>query len=230
MGMVDGPGVRTILFLSGCPLRCLFCHNPDMWTTKAGDQISVDEVIAKLKRYKPYYGKDGGVTFCGGEPLTQPKFLIALMKRCKEEGISTCLDTSGYGQVDTFDEILSLTDVILYDIKGLDPDKYKAMTAQPIEVTNTFLAKAQNYDLSIWIRVVIIPDYNDTYIYMDQLAEYIGHLKRIDRVELLPYHTLGVNKYETINMKYPLEGVKAMDKTKCQELEDYLNRKLGLKD
>lgn len=229
MGMVDGPGVRTILFLSGCPLRCLFCHNPDMWKSQESDKITVEEVIAKLKRFQPYYGKDGGVTFCGGEPLSQPEFLYAMMKRCKEEGISTCLDTSGYGRTDTFDDILSVTDVVLYDIKGLDPKKYKDMTAQPIHVTNTFIQKAIEHDISIWIRVVIIPGINDTYEYMDQLAEYIRTLKHIVRIELLPYHTLGVNKYGTLGISYPLDGVPAMDQQRCKDMENYLIDKVNHK-
>ena len=119
MGMVDGPGIRTIAFLSGCPLRCLFCHNPDMWGHVPEDEITVQELIDKLKRYKPYYGDTGGVTFCGGEPLNQPEFLYEAMKACQEEGIHTVLDTSGFGRPNTFDKILSVTDLVLYDIKGV---------------------------------------------------------------------------------------------------------------
>lgn len=226
MGMVDGPGIRTIAFLSGCPLRCLFCHNPDMWKSDPADKTTVEELITKLKRYKPYYGKDGGVTFCGGEPLYQPEFLYESMKACKEEGIHTVLDTSGFGRVDTFDDILSVTDLILYDIKGLMDDKYREMTGVPIKTTQVFLKKAQERQIPIWIRIVIIPGINDKYEYMDQLAQYIAPLDNIERVEILPYHTMGVNKYETIDMTYPLEGVPAMNKEIAMDMQDYLNNNI----
>lgn len=228
MGMVDGPGIRTIAFLSGCPLRCLFCHNPDMWRTDPADEITVEALVDKLKRYKPYYGKDGGVTFCGGEPLNQPEFLYEAMKACKAEGISTCLDTSGFGRVDTFDDILSVTDTILYDIKGLEEKKYREMTSAPLRVTQQFLEKAQAHNVPIWIRVVIVPGFHDNYQYMDELADYIAPLNNIERIELLPYHTMGVNKYETIGKEYPLEGVPAMNKDTCTELQEYLINKVDV--
>lgn len=226
MGMVDGPGVRTIAFLSGCPLRCLFCHNPDMWKTDPKDSTTVGDLIEKLKRYKPYYRDNGGVTFCGGEPLNQPEFLYEAMKACKEEGIHTVLDTSGFGRPDTFEKILSVTDLILYDIKGLEDKKYREMTGAPIRVTQTFLDKAQEMDVTIWIRVVIVPGFHDTYEYMDQLADYIAPLKNIERIELLPYHTMGVNKYELIDKEYPLEGVPAMNKDQAMMLQEYLINKV----
>ncbi len=222
MGMVDGPGIRTIVFLSGCPLRCLFCHNPDMWKTEKEDAITVEDLMKKLKRYQPYYGLEGGVTFCGGEPLNQPEFLSDMMKACKEAGITTCLDTSGFGRQDTFDDILKYTDTLLYDIKGLEEKKYREMVGAPIRVTNAFLAKAQEHNVAIWIRVVIVPGFHDTIEYMDDLAEYIAPLNNIERIELLPYHTMGVNKYESIGKEYPLEGVPAMETDKCMELQEYL--------
>lgn len=226
MGMVDGPGIRTIAFLSGCPLRCKFCHNPDMWGHAPEDQTTVQELVDKLKRFKPYYGDTGGVTFCGGEPLNQPEFLYQAMKACKEEGIGTVLDTSGFGRADTFEDILSVTDVVLYDIKGLEEDKYRDMTGVPIKVTETFLQTAQRMDVDIWIRIVIVPGIHDSYEYMDQLAQYIAPLKNINRIELLPYHTMGVNKYEVIDMEYPLEGVPAMNKDVAMELQTYLIQKV----
>lgn len=227
MGMVDGPGIRTIAFLSGCPLRCLFCHNPDMWRTDPKDAISVEDLMAKLRRYKPYYGKEGGVTFCGGEPLNQPEFLYEAMKACKAEGITTCLDTSGFGRPDSFDDILSVTDTILYDIKGLEEKKYRDMTGAPLRVTQQFLEKAQAKNVPIWIRVVVVPGFHDTYEYMDDLADYIAPLDNIERIELLPYHTMGVNKYQTIGKEYPLEGVPAMNKDLCMQLQAYLIAKVA---
>ena len=222
MGMVDGPGIRTIAFLSGCPLRCLFCHNPDMWGHVPEDEITVQDLIDKLKRYKPYYGDTGGVTFCGGEPLNQPEFLYEAMKACQEEGIHTVLDTSGFGRPNTFEKILSVTDLVLYDIKGVADEKYREMTGVPIKITEMFLEKLQETNIPIWIRVVIVPGIHDSYQYMDELADYIAPLKNIERIELLPYHTMGVNKYEKIDMEYPLEGVPAMNKDVAMELQEYL--------
>ena len=226
MGMVDGPGIRTIAFLSGCPLRCLFCHNPDMWKSDPADKTTVGELVAKLKRYKPYYKDSGGVTFCGGEPLNQPEFLYEAMKACKEEGIHTVLDTSGFGRIDTFEDILSVTDLVLYDIKGLVDEKYRKMTGVPIKVTKEFLRIAQEKAVPLWLRIVIIPGINDTYEYMDDLASYIAPLKYIDRIDILPYHTMGVNKYDDIDMEYPLEGVPAMNKEIAMDMQDYLYKKV----
>ena len=226
MGMVDGPGIRTIAFLSGCPLRCLFCHNPDMWKTDEEDKTTVEELVNKLKRYKPYYGDTGGVTFCGGEPLNQPDFLYEAMKACHEEGINTVRDTSGFGRADKFDKILSVTDLILYDIKGLEDKKYREMTGAPIETTQIFLEKAQEQNVPIWIRIVIVPGFHDNIKYMDDLADYIAPLDNIGRIEILPYHTMGVNKYDEINMEYPLEGVEAMNADKAMDFQKYLINKV----
>ncbi|AMC94519.1 pyruvate formate lyase-activating protein [Erysipelothrix larvae] len=222
MGMVDGPGIRTIVFLSGCPLRCLFCHNPDMFKTDPKDATTVEELIAKLKRYKPYYGETGGVTFCGGEPLNQPEFLYEAMKACHEEGINTVLDTSGFGRLNTFEKILGQTDLILYDIKGVEDDFYRKMTGVPKKVTDAFLETAQRLDVKMWIRVVVVPGIHDSIEYMDQLANMIAPLKNIERIELLPYHTMGVNKYDALGLTYPLEGVPAMNKEECMKLQEYL--------
>lgn len=222
MGMVDGPGIRTIVFLSGCPLRCLFCHNPDMWETDEEDKTTVHEIVEKVKRYKPYFGDTGGVTFCGGEPLNQPDFLYEAMKACHEEGINTALDTSGFGRPDKFDKILSVTDTILYDIKGLEDKKYREMTGVPIARTQEFLDKAQEHKVPIWVRIVMVPGLHDNYEYMDNLADYIAPLYNIERIEILPYHTMGVNKYEDIEEDYPLEGVPAMNNEKAMEFQEYL--------
>lgn len=227
MGMVDGPGVRTIVFLSGCPLRCLYCHNPDFWQLKVNsEEMDVETLVNRLKRLKPYYGDKGGVTACGGEPLFQSPFLIELFKRCKEEGINTCLDTSGFGNPKYFDEVLTYTDTILYDIKAIEKDKYQKLTSVDMSITEKFLKKAIEMKVPIWSRTVIIPGYNDTYEHMDNLAEYISSIPTIEKIDLLPYHTLGVNKYKEINMQYPLEGVPSMDAQKAREMNEYLNKRV----
>lgn len=148
------------------------------------------------------------------------------MKACHEEGINTVLDTSGFGRPDTFEAILEHTDLILYDIKGLVEEKYREMTGVPMKVTQMFLDKAQAMDITIWIRIVIVPGFHDSYEYMDELAEYIAPLKNIERIELLPYHTMGVNKYDVIGMEYPLAGLPAMNKDKTMEFQTYLIEKV----
>lgn len=226
MGMLDGPGVRTVVFFSGCPLRCSYCHNPDMWKTQEKDEMTVDELMHKLKRLKPYYGKYGGVTFCGGEALSQPEFLIELLKECKKEGIHTALDTSGFGNEKYYDEILSLVDLILYDLKEVDSERYQKLTSVSMERTEKFLQKAQEYHVPLWIRTVIVPGLNDTEAFMEQLAAKIKTIKNIQKIELLPYHTLGVQKYKDLNMDYPLKDTPAMDKSRIEELQNYLDEQL----
>jgi len=224
LGTLDGPGIRTVIFLSGCPLRCLYCHNPDMWKIEERDQVDLDAIMHQLIRMKPYYGSEGGVTFCGGEPLMQPNFLLALAKRCKEEGIHTCLDTSGYGVEETFEEILEYIDLILLDIKGLNPGMQKELSGKEFSQA-AFIQKAQEKKVPLWIRMVVIPGYNDQKEDMDSLIEMIDKLHYVEKVELLPYHTLGIKKYESMNIEFPLKEIKAMDVRKTNTLQEYINKK-----
>lgn len=219
---VDGPGIRTLFFLAGCPLRCLYCHNPETWQSGIGIMMDVEKLVTLVKRYKPYYGELGGVTFSGGEPLMQAEFIAHAFKRLKEEGIHTCLDTSGYSRSPFLPEILKHTDLILYDIKAAEPNLYRTITGQDMAVTDDFLALAQQYKVPLWIRQVIVPGLNDTFEQMDQLADKIYPLRYTEKIELLPYHTLGITKYDKLNLNYPLQGVPAMDITRLKELEDYL--------
>lgn len=219
---VDGPGIRTLFFLAGCPLRCLYCHNPETWQSGKGLTMDVEKLVTLVKRYKPYYGELGGVTFSGGEPLMQAEFIAEAFKRLKEEGIHTCLDTSGYSRSPYLPEILKHTDLILYDIKAAEPNLYRKITGQDMAVTDDFLALAQEHQVPLWIRQVVVPGLNDTKEQIDQLAEKIHSLRYTEKIELLPYHTLGVTKYSKLEIKYPLEGVPAMDIDRLKELEDYL--------
>lgn len=228
LGMLDGPGVRTVVFLSGCPLRCSYCHNPDMWKAKASDKITVTELISKLERFKPYYGKKGGVTFCGGEPLSQPQFLIEALKASRNAGINVALDTSGFGDKQYFDEILSLVDLVIFDLKDTDSDSYLDLTSKDIDTSNYFLEKVVEHQVKLWIRTVIIPGINDNKLFIDKLAAKINTLSNVERVELLPYHTLGVSKYQELGYSYRLEGIDAMDKKKLKELQKYLDQQLQL--
>ena len=223
MGLVDGPGIRSVVFMQGCPMRCLYCHNPDTWEAKSTTALSPDDIVKKLLRFKSYYGQDGGVTFSGGEPLTQPEFLALCLRLCHENGINTCLDTSGCG-MDEYDDILENTDLILYDVKHYDPEKYREITAQPIERTQKFLDSAQRMNVPLWIRHVVVPGLTDSEEHFRALEEYLKTLKYVKRIELLPYHTLGVEKYKAMGIKYRLEGVRPMKPEEVKIWNDRLNK------
>jgi len=222
----DGPGVRTVIFLSGCTLRCVYCHNPDMWEEKAGQPFSVEELMAKIVKFKPYFKNGGGVSFCGGEPLFQSKFLLEMLKACKAEGIHTVLDTAGVGQVSYFDEILTYTDLVILDIKGIDEIDYERMTLVKTSTTPLFLEALKQHQTPIWLRHVIVPDMNDQVEHIQALAQIIKKIPHVEKVELLGYHTLGQSKYATIRIKEPLEGVKALDKDHLKLLQETLDEAL----
>ena len=211
MGLVDGPGIRTVVFFQGCNLRCQYCHNPDTWDLCAGEEMTVDEVINKIKRFKPYFKNNGGVTFSGGEPLMQPEFLLELLKKCKENGIHTCIDTAGYGKGD-YDEILKYTDLILYDIKHEDYEKYNEITKRKQDETLKFIKKVQENNIPIWIRHVVVPGLTDSEEHMKALKGYIDTIKNVKKVELLPFHQLGREKYKVMGIDYPLEDTEPMEK------------------
>ncbi len=223
---VDGPGIRTLFFLSGCPLRCLYCHNPETWQQASGIQMDTAKLLNLVKRYKPYYGDLGGVTFSGGEPLMQAGYLSEVLKALKDANIHTCLDTSGYSRSPLLPEILSHTDLILYDIKAANPDLYKKITGQEMQVTTDFLNLAQSLKVKLWIRQVIVPGLNDTEENIDETAKLIASLDYVEKIELLPYHTLGTTKYKKLDIKYPLEGVEAMNPDRIKELTDLLHKKI----
>lgn len=221
MGLVDGPGIRTVVFMQGCPLRCVFCHNPETWEINKGDKYTPLDLVNKIKRYKPYYGKNGGVTFSGGEPLIQSKFLLECCKLLKKENVNICLDTSGVGN--NYDELLDYIDIVILDIKHITPLEYKKMTGVEINRYNEFLKICQNKNKKLWLRQVIIPGINDNKEYIYKLKDYINNIKNVEKIELLPYHTMAIDKYKNLNIPYKLDGIESMDKLKCMELEKILN-------
>lgn len=205
MGLVDGPGIRMVVFLKGCKLRCLYCHNPETWDYVHAKVMTSDEIVSKAKNNMSYY-KNGGITFSGGEPLMQPDFLLDCLKKCKDLGIHTALDTAGHG-VGKYDEILDYTDLVILDIKSLTNEGSIYVTGQNLEEFNKFIEVVKQKNKPLWIRQVVVPGINDNIEYMKDLKEYLKQFKTIEKIELLPYHLYGVEKYKKLNIPYRLDGV-----------------------
>ena len=219
MGLVDGPGIRVVVFFQGCALRCKFCHNPDTWSPNGGEEYTPEQLVSKIEKFKSYFAASGGgVTFSGGDPLRQPEFLLEVLKLCKERNIHTCLDTSGYGFRD-YDEILKYTDLVLYDVKHYTREGYKNVTLMDIDESLKFLEAMKSNNTKMWIRHVVVPGITDGEQHMKELKEYVDKIPNVEKVELLPYHLLGINKYEIMKIKYPLDGVDAMDKELCKKYQ-----------
>ncbi len=225
MGLVDGPGIRTVVFMQGCSLRCAYCHNPDTWNFQGGIEITPEELVKKIVRFKPYFKNGGGVTFSGGEPLMQPDFLIETLKLCKEQGIHTTIDTAGYG-VGRYDEILKYTDLVLLDIKHVDDNGYKNLVGQSKKGFDEFLQAVQKANTKLWIRHVVVPGITDSEEHIKKLASIIKSIKNIEKVELLPYHTLGVEKYNKMGIQYKLSHVGSMNKEELDKLYKILNKEM----
>lgn len=221
MGLVDGPNIRIVIFMQGCPLRCLFCHNPDTWNPNINKKMTSKEIVNEIRKYRSYIELGGGVTFSGGEPLYQSEFLLDMLKLCKKAGIHTCIDTSGTGYDKKYlDEILKYTDLVILDIKAIDENNYKKITGKSMDMFNYFKEKLIEYGNKLWIRQVIIPSINDNEEYILKLKEYIKEFKNIEKIELLPYHNMGVEKYDKLNIKYRLLNIEPMDKEECKRLEN----------
>lgn len=226
MGLLDGPGIRFVAFLQGCKLRCKYCHNPETWDVNGRSQItSPEELIKKISRFKNYFGTDGGVTFSGGEPLLQPEFLLECLKLCKKENIHTCIDTAGVG-FGEYDEILDYTDFVILDIKAVDEGEYRELTGQDIKYFNQFLSVTQRKNKKLWLRQVIVPNMNDDREHIVALCEFAKKLKNVEKVELLPYKTIGVHKYRDLNIPYRLDGVPELSEEKLDELNKILKENL----
>lgn len=216
-GPVDGPGIRTVIFFSGCRLRCLFCHNPEMFQAKEKN-MDVDTLVKKVLRSKPYFKRNqGGVTFSGGEPLLQIDFLIEVCKKLKNEKIHIALDTAGVG-IGKYDEILSLVDLVILDIKHTDPLGYEKMTGQKQEEVEKFIISLNKSGKDVWLRQVIVPGLTDQEEYLKSLASYVKKIKNVKKIEFLPFHHLGFEKYEKLGIKNPLKDTPEMDKESCDKL------------
>lgn len=212
-GSVDGPGVRFLVFLSGCPFRCRYCHNPDTWARPAELELSADEVLARALRYRAYWGAEGGITVSGGEPLLQTEFLTELFEKAKAAGVNTCIDTAAgpftrdepwFGG---FRRLMSVTDLLLLDLKHLDPAAHRELTGAdnaPVLDCARYLAEIGK---PVWIRHVLVPGVTDSEPHLVRLAEFVRSLPNVRRTEVLPYHTLGVAKWRALGLPYGLDGV-----------------------
>lgn len=221
-GTVDGPGIRYVLFMQGCHLRCACCHNPETWGIMGGKEYSASEIIDRAFRYKNYYSNKGGVTVSGGEPLNQKEFVAELFKGLKAHGIHTCLDTSGYSRDNDYSEILKYTDLVLLDIKYPTDELYKKYVGCSINYPLSFLKELQKFGIKTWIRQVVIPTLNDN----AQSIAFLNDLKKdysvIEKIELLPFRKLCIEKYKSLSKEFPLEGTPEASK----EIMDKLNAML----
>ncbi|NDV81501.1 pyruvate formate-lyase-activating protein [Bacteroides sp. 51] len=207
MGTYDGPGLRLVVFLQGCNFRCLYCANPDTIAYKGGTDTDPEEIVRMAVSQKAFFGKKGGITFSGGEPTVQAKALLPLFRRLKEEGIHICLDTNGSIWNKDVEELLQLTDLVLLDIKEFNPARHQTLTKHSNEQTLLTAAWLEANNKPFWLRYVLVPGYSDFAEDIEAMGEQLGKYNMIGRVEILPYHKLGVHKYEAMNLEYLLKGV-----------------------
>ena len=208
-GTVDGPGIRFVLFLQGCHLKCKYCHNRDTWSIHSGEYKTLDEIFDKIMRCKNYIYPRGGVTISGGEPLLQPQFIIELFKKLKKEGIHTCIDTSGNLPLsENIKKVLELTDLVLLDIKHIDDEKCKELVGKGNKFELEFARYLSENNKKMWIRQVLVPGYTDDEKDLVKLKEFLATLKTVEKVQILKYHSMGKYKWEKLGQKYELEGVR----------------------
>ncbi len=240
-GSVDGPGIRFIIFLQGCKMRCQYCHNPDTWAmeTNKSKERTVNDVLKEALQYKHFWGKNGGITVSGGEAMLQLEFITALFIEAKKLGIHTTLDTCGfaYRPNDAYHEkletLLAVTDLILLDIKEIDPEQHKVVTTQSNKNILLFAQYLSERGIPVWIRHVLVPGLTDIDEHLERLGEFVATLKNVDKFEILPYHTMGEFKWRELGIPYPLAGVKpptrervqhAKEVMKTESYTEYMNR------
>lgn len=233
-GTVDGPGVRYVVFVQGCPMRCAYCHNPDTWAMDGGTVMEASYIIEQYERNKGFY-RGGGITVTGGEPLMQVDFLIELFTLAKQKGIHTCIDSSGIAFnrkneafLEKMDKLVALTDLVMLDIKHIDPEKHKELTSQPNENILDFAKYLNEKQVPVWIRHVVVPGITDVDEYLYKLGYFIGEFTNLKALDVLPYHTMGKVKYENLGIEYKLKDVPPMDKTKVIEKKKVILQ--GIKD
>ncbi|MEW2567294.1 pyruvate formate-lyase-activating protein [Streptomyces sp. NPDC047070] len=222
---VDGPGTRFVLFVSGCPLRCLYCANPDTWHMRDGREATVDEVMAEIDRYLGFVtAAGGGVTLTGGEPLLQPAFTAEVLRRCKETGLHTALDTSGFLGARATDELLADTDLVLLDIKSFDVNTYRKLTGGELAPTLNFATRLDRLGVRMWVRYVLVPGWTDDPEAVDGLARFVAGLDAVDRVDVLPFHRLGAAKYEALGLPFPLRDTPGPEPELIRRVQEQFRR------
>lgn len=230
-GSVDGPGVRFIVFMQGCPMRCQYCHNPDSWKTRVGEQMTTDELLEKALRYRTYWGDKGGITVSGGEALMQMEFVTELFEKAHAMGINTCLDTSAQPFTrkspwfDNFQKLMAVTDTILLDIKHIDNEEHRKLTRFSNENILDCARYLSEIAKPVWIRHVLVPGITDDDAYLYRLHDFLSTLKNIERIDVLPYHTLGTFKYEKLGIEYTLANVPTPTKERVDNARKILNAK-----
>lgn len=228
-GSVDGPGVRFVIFVSGCPMRCQFCHNPDTWNMKVGELRSTDELLKQALRYKTYWKDGGGITVSGGEPLMQIDFMIELFRKAKELGINTTIDTSGAPFTreepffSKFNELMKYTDLLLVDIKHIDGEEHKILTGHSNRNILDMAEYLSEIQKPVWIRHVLVPERNDSDKWLKKLNDFISKLNNVKKVEVLPYHTFGEYKWKELGLEYPLAGIDPPSKERIENANQILH-------
>lgn len=215
-GTVDGPGTRFVIFFQGCPMRCLYCHNPDTWSAKGGERRTAESLLKDYESLKEFYRGEGGITATGGEPLMQMEFLTELFELAHKKGINTCLDTCGIFWREErraeFDRLMQVTDLVMLDIKHIDPEEHKKLTKQENTHILEFCQYLKEINKPMWIRHVVVPGITLNDEYLDRLGYFLGDMDNLKALDCLPYHTLGEVKYENMGMEYPLKGVEPATK------------------
>lgn len=223
LGTVDGPGIRSVVFFQGCALRCRYCHNPDTWLQSEGIEIDSEEVVKKVLRFNSYFGSEGGVTLSGGEPMLQPEFAATILKGCKEYGLHTVVDTSGWVDISALQQVLPYTDLLLLDVKALSGKEYQWLTGKKEDKFRKALTWIKKQKQDLWLRYVVLPGINDGESQVEQLRELVADLSPcIRRVELLPYHTLGVHKWERLGLNYSLGELPPPSEDQIKQMHELL--------
>lgn len=225
MGTVDGPGIRFVVFMQGCPLRCKYCHNPDTWKLKEGKKVTVAQLLQKIIKIKPYIERSGGgLTISGGEPTVQLDFTLALLKGAKAEGLHTAVDTSGYIEQNKFKKLLPYLDLVLLDLKVLEEQKHRDLTGVSNDKTLKLIELLEAEEQPYWIRQVIVPGITDDLEQMRKLAAFLENKKSLQKIELLPYHKLGEHKWKNLRLNYELINVEPPTAKKMAQLNAVLKK------
>lgn len=221
-GTVDGPGLRFVAFLQGCSLQCVYCHNPDTWDMRLKSQkFTPEEFLSEVIKYKPFI-KNGGITLSGGEPCLQPKFVKEVFKLAKKDKLHTALDTSGHVLNDDVKEALKYTNLVLLDIKSINPEKFKYITKVKIEKTLKFLDYLRDNNIKVWIRHVLVPTITDDDKDLQELADFIAKYDNIERIDILPYHRHGEHKWQSVGKEYPIKEIEEPTADRIQNAKDIL--------